>query len=69
MPKQMFIPRKWINTDFGRRYYTEGWQDGIAGKANRYLAAEAGLSLIRKQGTGALTAYEDGYKAGQYALE
>ncbi len=69
MPKQMYIPRRWINTDFGCRLYTEGWQDGIAAKPSRYSDVQAGLSLIRQQGSAALTAYEDGYRAGQDAME
>jgi hypothetical protein len=64
---RMFIPARWINTGFGRRYYTEGWQDALAGKEHRYLDVQAQLDSISRKGQAALTAYEDGYKAGAAA--
>ena len=60
----MHIPRRWINTDFGRRYYTEGWQDALEGREHRYLDVQARMDLVFQHGLAALMAYEDGYKAG-----
>ena len=65
----MYIPRRWITTTFGRRHYTEGWQDGVAGKEHGYLDVQARMDLVFQQGLAALMAYEDGYKAGQAAAE
>ena len=70
MPKpQMYIPRRWMNTGFGRRYYAEGWQDGLAGQGHRYSDVQATLDLVRLEGQAALLAYEDGFAAGLDAAE
>ena len=64
----MHMPRKWRDTDFGRHYYTAGWQDAIAGRAHAYRDPAATIDLNVSHGQAALQAYDDGYKAGQAAI-
>jgi hypothetical protein len=63
----MHMPPRWRDTDFGPRYFTEGWQDGIAGKENRYSTMRTDLELVRADGQAALTPYKDGFAPGQAA--
>jgi hypothetical protein len=39
----------------------------VGGNEHRYAGFQAFLDLIRRDGRAALTAYDDGYKAGQAA--
>jgi hypothetical protein len=63
----MDIPQNYARTRIGRRYYGEGWSDGISGKERRYSDFQTCLDLTEQKGQTALRAYEDGYKAGQAA--
>jgi hypothetical protein len=65
----LHLPRKWRDSEFGRRYFIAGWQDAVEGRAHAYFEAATAIALTIDHGRAALQPYDDGYKAGQAARE
>jgi len=65
----MYIPRKWLDSGFGRRFYSDGWQDAVADKPSAYHGTKAAAQLVSDYGQTALQAYKEGYKDGRAAME
>jgi hypothetical protein len=60
------LPRKYRKTIAGQSRYLEGWKDATLGRKQAYVDGRD--DFIRHNGKSQLAAYEEGYQAGQAAV-